>query len=72
MTPVHKVGSIRARSFDEGINLAIRVWHGPAIRDQSEAVDAAIRALHRALNEAGIEIAPTMSIRLDRKSQSPG
>ena len=72
VAPIRRVGSIRARLFDEGISLAIQVWHGPAISDQSDAVDAAIRALQLALIGAGIEIAPTMSIRLDPNRQSPG
>ena len=69
---IHRVASIRARSFGEGVNLTIQIWHGPRISDQSVAVDGAIRKLHVALMEAGIEIAPTMSIQLDRSNQSPG
>ena len=70
--PINRVGPIQASSFGEGVNLAVQVWHGPRISDQSEAVDAAIRTLQVALIEARIELAPTMSIQLDRHNQSPG
>ena len=72
VAPIRRVGSIRARSFDGGVNMAIQIWHGPAISDQSEAVDAAIRTLQGALIDAGIGFAPTMSIQLDRNSKTPG
>lgn len=71
VTPIRRVGSVRARSFDEGVNVAVHIWHGPAISDQSDAVDAAVRELQLALIGAGIEIAPTMSIRLNRSSHAP-
>ena len=71
VTAIRRVGSVRARSFDEGVNVAIHIWHGPAISDQSDAVDAAIRELQPALIGAGIEIAPTMSIRLNHNSHTP-
>lgn len=68
---IHRVGSIRARSFGEGVNIGVQFWHGPRLSDQGQAVDAAVRTLQVALIEAGIDFAPTMSVQFDRLSQSP-
>ena len=61
---ISRVGPIRARSFDEGITLSIRFWHGPRLSEGSAALDGAIRAIKVALNQAGIELAPAASIRM--------
>jgi len=70
IAPIVRIGSVRARSFGEGVDIAVQIWHGPKLGDQGEAVDAAVRALQVALIQAGIEFAPTMSIQLDRDSRS--
>ena len=62
---IHRVGPIRARSFDEGVVLSVRFWHGPGLADGSIALDAAVRAIKAAVEQAGIGLAPTALIRLD-------
>ena len=63
---VTRLGSIRAESFDEGVVLTIRIWHGPRLPDATIAVDGVVRSLHVAFSENGIEFAPGSSIRIDR------
>jgi len=63
---ITRLGSIRAQSFEEGIVLTIRFWHGPRLPDATIAVDGAVRAIHVAFAETGIEFAPSSSIRIER------
>ena len=63
---IHRIGSIRAQSFREGVVLSIRFWHDPRIADGNEAIDGAVRALKVAFAQAGIELAPTSSIRIEQ------
>jgi small-conductance mechanosensitive channel len=63
---ITRLGSIRAQSFDDGVVLTIRFWHGPRLPDATIAVDGAVRAIHVAFAEAGIEFAPSSSIRIDQ------
>ena len=62
---VNRVGSIRARSFSEGVDLSIQIWHGPRIPDGRNATDAAVRRLKVAFEQAGIRFAPATSMRID-------
>ena len=63
---VNRVGSIRARSFSEGVDLSIRIWHGPGVREGNDAVDAAVRRLKMAFEPSGIRFAPATSMRIDQ------
>jgi small-conductance mechanosensitive channel len=65
---IRRIGSIRARSFSDGVDLSIRIWHGPHLAEGNEAVDAAVRALRRAFEEAGIGFAPSTFVRIDREA----
>jgi small-conductance mechanosensitive channel len=60
-----RVGGIRARSFSEGVDLAVNFWHGPRLADRGEAVDAAIRRTKVALEANGIGLAPSVSLRFE-------
>jgi small-conductance mechanosensitive channel len=68
---VRRVGSIRARAFTEGVELSIRFWHSPRLADGNEAIDAAVRAIKGAFRQAGIEFAPSASIRIEQPSDLP-
>ena len=59
---IRRVGSIRARAFDEGVVLSIRFWHGPRLVEGNDAIDGAVRALKVAFERAGIGLAPGSSI----------
>ena len=63
---VSRVGSIRARSFSEGVDLSVRIWHGPALSDGNDAIDTAVRHLKVAFEEAGIKFAPTDLVQIER------
>ena len=65
---VNRVGSIRVRSFSEGVSLSIQIWHGPRLPDGSNATDAAIRHLKVAFEQAGIRFAPATSIQLSNSA----
>lgn len=65
---IRRIGSIRARSFGDGVDLSIRIWHGPHLVEGNEAVDAAVRALKTAFEEAGIGFASSTFIRIDREA----
>ena len=59
---IRRVGSIRARGFNEGVVLSIRFWHAPRMVEGNDAVDGAVRSLKVAFEEAGIRLAPASSI----------
>lgn len=69
---VNRVGSIRVRSFSEGVILSIQIWHGPRLPDGRDAVDAALRHLKVAFEQAGIRFAPATSIQLSTPPPSAG
>jgi small-conductance mechanosensitive channel len=64
--PVRRVGSIRARSFSEGVDISVRIWHGPRIVDGNDAVDAAVRSLKLAFERDGIRFAPASSLKIEQ------
>jgi small-conductance mechanosensitive channel len=66
---IERVGSIRANSFNEGIDLSIDIWHGPRVPEGNAAVDAAVRQLKVAFEQAGIRLASATSIRIDEAPQ---
>lgn len=50
---------VLARSFGDGaINLSIRFWFGPDTHNDTAVMDKAIRALQRAISDAGISLPP--------------
>ena len=59
---IRRVGSIRARAFDEGVVLSIRFWHGPRLVEGNDAIDGAVRSIKTAFEGAGIRLAPASSI----------
>lgn len=62
---ITRVGTIRAVSFNEGVALSIRIWHGPHIVDANDAINAGVRHLKKAFKQTGIRFAPTSSIRIE-------
>lgn len=68
---ITRIGSIRARSFDEGVALSVGFWHGPRLAEASQARDEAVRALKVALDGAGIALAPTSTIRIEPAASQP-
>jgi small-conductance mechanosensitive channel len=63
---INRVGPIRARGFSEGVDLSIRIWHGTRVPEGNDAIDAAVRRLKIAFEQAGIRFAPATSMRIDR------
>jgi small-conductance mechanosensitive channel len=59
-----RIGSIRATSLDDCVELSIRFWHASSIDAANGTSDAVVRALHRALREAGIHGAPSLEVAL--------
>jgi len=49
---IRRIGPIRARSFDDGVVLSIRFWHGPRLAEGSVALDGAVRAIKAAFEHA--------------------
>ena len=51
--------AVMARSFGDGfVNLSIRFWFGPDTHSDVRVTDGAVRAIQRAVNEAGIDMPP--------------
>lgn len=68
---IKRFGSIRAEIVASGIKLSIRFWHPPGIRDEKDAVDAAVQAVLSAFDREGITFAPPTEIAiLDQRSAS--
>lgn len=61
---LNRIGSIRATSLDDCVELSIRFWHASSIDAAIGTSDAVVRALHRALREAGIHRAPSLEVAL--------
>ena len=61
---VLRIGSIRAVSINGCVQLSIRFWHESSISAAIGASDAVVRAVHRALQQAGIHGAPFFEIAL--------
>ena len=55
---VLRIGSIRAVSINGCVELSIRFWHESSISAANRASDAVVRAVHRALQQAGISGVP--------------
>lgn len=49
--------ALAARYADSSIDFDVWIWHGPSMIDEAEARDDAVRAINRALKDAGIVIA---------------
>jgi small-conductance mechanosensitive channel len=62
---VVRLGSIRARSIDDGVVLSIRFWHRPRIIEGNDAIDGVVRAIHVSFADGGINFAPSSSIRIE-------
>ena len=68
---VSRLGSVRARSLGDEIELAVGIWHGPTLAEGNDAVDAAIRSLKAAFEQEDIELAsPSMVVRLDDRTNA--
>lgn len=51
--------AVMARSFGDGfINLSVRFWFGPDTHSDVRVTDSAVRAIQRAVNDAGIAMPP--------------
>ena len=61
---VLRIGSIRAVSINGCVQLSIRFWHESSISAAIRASDAVIRAVHPALQQAGIHGVPFFEIAL--------
>ncbi len=59
-----RIGSIRATSLNDCVELSIRFWHDSSIDAAIGTSDAVVRAVHRALREAGIHRAPSLEVAL--------
>ena len=59
-----RIGSIRATSLNDCVELSIRFWHDSSIDAAIGTCDAVVRALHRAFPEAGIHRAPSLEVAL--------
>ena len=58
-----RIGSIRATSLDDCVELSIRFWHASSIDAAIGTCDAVVAKLcHRALREAGIHRAPSLEV----------
>ncbi|MGI9577245.1 MAG: mechanosensitive ion channel family protein [Microthrixaceae bacterium] len=59
---INRVGSVRARALDVGVDLSVRIWHGPEVKKGNDALDDAVRAMKTALESNGINLAPSSEV----------
>ena len=62
LNEITRVGSIRALSLNQGVEMSVRFWHHPDIKSGNDAVDAAVRTIKRALQDEGVTFAPPFEV----------